>query len=166
LKTCITCKEQKSFDSFYKKSAAPDGLACTCKECKYIYDKSYRELNRDKIRENQKRWEAANREHCNSKYREYAEKNRERRRELVMISIRKKPWKKNAREAKRRSAKLNATPMWANMDMISDIYETCPKGYHVDHIVPLQGKTVCGLHVEYNLQHLLAYDNFIKSNKF
>lgn len=166
LKTCNKCNKSKPFSSFYKKSATPDGFAYTCKECKYIYDKSYRELNIDNIRENQKRWEAANREHCNSKYRKYAEKNKERRCELVLISNRKKPWKKNAREAKRRSAKLNATPMWANMNAISEIYEKCPKGYHVDHIVPLQGKAVCGLHVENNLQHLLASDNCIKSNKF
>lgn len=71
----------------------------------------------------------------------------------------------NARNAKRRAAKLNATPSWANLDIIKEIYNNCPKGYHVDHIVPLQGKEVCGLHVEYNLQYLPALENMKKGNK-
>jgi hypothetical protein len=65
-----------------------------------------------------------------------------------------------------RRAKLKkATPSWANLDKIKEIYLNCPKGYHVDHIIPLNGVNVSGLHIENNLQYLLAADNLKKSNK-
>jgi hypothetical protein len=67
--------------------------------------------------------------------------------------------------AKRKAAKLKATPKFANLNKIKEIYKNCPKGYHVDHIVPLQGKVVCGLHVEWNLQYLTPSENSSKSNK-
>lgn len=72
----------------------------------------------------------------------------------------------NARSSSRRAAKLQRTPSWANLDKIKEIYRMCPEGYHVDHIVPLQGELVSGLHVENNLQHLPASENLAKGNKF
>jgi hypothetical protein len=57
-----------------------------------------------------------------------------------------------------------ATPPWANHQLISDFYKKCPEGYHVDHIIPIAGKNVCGLHVLWNLQYLTAKDNLQKGN--
>ncbi len=71
-----------------------------------------------------------------------------------------------AKTAKHRAAKLNATPKWADLDKIKEIYISCPKGFHVDHIIPLQGVAVCGLHVEINLQYLIAKVNQSKGNRF
>lgn len=76
------------------------------------------------------------------------------------------PGKHCAKEMRRRASKLKATPKWANLAKIQEIYINCPKGYHVDHIVPLKGLTVCGLHVEANLQYLPALDNIKKGNRF
>ena len=72
--------------------------------------------------------------------------------------------KVNAWRAKRRAAKLNATPAWADNKKIAQIYKECPPGYHVDHVFPLQSPIMCGLHVENNLQYLPAKENIKKKN--
>ncbi len=90
-------------------------------------------------------------------------------------------YRKNNREyfanqqAKRRAAKLNATLTWlTKQDLIEieDVYyqsqeytRLLNEEYQVDHIVPLQGKNVCGLHVPWNLQILTTTENIKKSNR-
>lgn len=71
-----------------------------------------------------------------------------------------------ARAIQYKTKRTLATPLWANLDEIKNIYNKCPEGYHVDHIIPLQGDLVCGLHVENNLQYLTIEENLKKSNKF
>lgn len=56
------------------------------------------------------------------------------------------------------------TPTWANLEEIAEIYRKRPEGMHVDHIYPLNGKLVSGLHVANNLQYLTAIENLQKSN--
>lgn len=66
----------------------------------------------------------------------------------------------------RKARKINATPAWADNDAIKEMYRNCPKGYHVDHEIPLLGKLVSGLNVETNLQYLPKAENEAKSNYF
>lgn len=74
---------------------------------------------------------------------------------------------------KRRAAKIQRTPAWADLDAMRDMYdrahaltEETGAEYHVDHIYPLQGKLVSGLHVHNNLQILTASENSKKRNHF
>lgn len=98
----------------------------------------------------------------------YRQENKERLQEYYQKVSKTDRYKKlrRARENKRRAAKLKRTVSWANLDVIKEIYLNCPEGYHVDHIVPLQGINVSGLHVENNLQYLPASENISKSNKW
>ena len=72
----------------------------------------------------------------------------------------------NAINAKRRAAKLQRTPAWADLEAIRQFYAGCPKGYEVDHIVPLQGVNVSGLHVLNNLQYLTKSENSSTGNGY
>lgn len=58
-------------------------------------------------------------------------------------------------------------PAWFDLqkEKITEFYKNCPEGYHVDHIIPLCGKMVSGLHVIENLQYLKASENIAKGNR-
>jgi hypothetical protein len=78
-----------------------------------------------------------------------------------------------ARCRARKAAKLKRTPAWSDSQAIEALYaearlleELTGIQFHVDHIVPMQGELVSGLHVEANLQLLMAHENLSKSNKF
>ena len=120
------------------------------KKIKKVYDVNYRLNNIDKIKEKAKLYYLKNKDNYKKYRKEYHLKNRHIR---------------TALNAKRNAVKLKATPKFANLNKIKEIYKNCPKGYHVDHIVPLNSKLVCGLHVEWNLQYLTPSDNCSKSNK-
>lgn len=71
-----------------------------------------------------------------------------------------------AAEAQKTRKRKRATPPWADLAAIKEFYKNCPEGYQVDHIIPLCGKDVCGLHVLENLQYLTARENMAKGNKW
>jgi hypothetical protein len=76
--------------------------------------------------------------------------------------------KARADRAKRHATKLQATPKWITKEQLNEMwqfYSNCPEGYEVDHIVPLRGKQVKGLHIIWNLQYLPKEENRRKSNK-
>ena len=71
-----------------------------------------------------------------------------------------------ARNALYRVERAKRSVIWADLDKIKEIYTNCPKGMHVDHIIPLKGELVSGLHVGNNLQYLTAEENIKKGNTF
>lgn len=84
--------------------------------------------------------------------------------------------KLRAHDAKRRTEKMKRTPAWLTKDdfwMIEQAYELAVLrtklfgfAWHVDHVIPLQGKLVSGLHVPTNIQVIPWRDNVAKANKY
>ena len=76
---------------------------------------------------------------------------------------------------RRRLRQVQATPPWVDWGEIKKMEETRDEynelypdeaPFHVDHVIPLQGATVCGLHVHTNMQVITRRENVKKSNKF
>lgn len=129
--------------------------------------KLYRSANK----EMRKLYYKTNKSRIIEKIKQYYEVNREaiseRRRPFRAIYKKNNRHLTNAHGAKRRATKLRATPPWADLDAIKAIYlEAAQQSKHVDHIIPLQGREVCGLHVGNNLQLLDPIANIAKSNRF
>lgn len=99
----------------------------------------------------------------------WAKNNKDKRKQISYKYDRANQDKRNAIEATRRATKKNATPNWltaTHKEEICTIYkEAREKGLHVDHVIPLQSKLVCGLHVPWNLQLLSQKENNMKYNK-
>ncbi len=99
--------------------------------------------------------------------------NPDRRKAVVKKSYAANKHKFISRCAGRRAMKLAATPVWVDMGAIGDIYfharklsEETGVPHEVDHIVPLKGKGVCGLHVPWNLQVIPMVENRRKGAKY
>lgn len=103
---------------------------------------------------------------------EYREANREKTREAASRWQKNNRAKATASQNRREAEKLRATPEWANHDKIEEFYKEAERlsqihsrHYHVDHVVPLRSKIVCGLHWEGNLQVIPAEENIRKGNR-
>lgn len=117
--------------------------------------------NKGKIIARMRAWKLKNRERTNEWAREWKKLNREA---------------VNARTAARRAKKISATPNWltkAHRKSITSFYKRAMElsmqlgiPHEVDHIVPLRGKTVCGLHVPWNLQVIPATENNKKGARY
>jgi hypothetical protein len=147
VKFCGICDTVRSREDFNARYASGDNLSSTCKYC----EKSYYEDNKEVLAEKHKAYYEANKEDAAKRHKAWYEANKP----ACLAS-----------GAKYRATKLNATPLWCEVELIKEFYANRPEGYHVDHIVPLQHPLVCGLHCIDNLQYLTAEENLSKSNKF
>lgn len=184
MKMCTKCKVTQPFEQFRKRktgryfshcracdnrrsaawqAANPERARKISRECYHRNQETKVERARRDRREKPeasraavRKWRAANTDTANLATRRWAANNPERCRE---------------NETKRKASKLNATPAWADHALMRDIYAyaaimrragvTC----HVDHMVPLQSKQVCGFHTHDNLTVLPARDNQVKGNR-
>ena len=115
------------------------------------YMKYYKEIRAKEIKDKQREWEKNNPDKNNARWRKWYSQNRKKR--YIQTQFEK-------------AEKLKRIPIWADREKIAEIYKNCPEGYHVDHIIPLKGKNVSGLHISENLQYLPAKENLSKSNRY
>lgn len=159
-KHCKYCDTTKPLDQFHKRSGTKDGLQYYCKSCKTAMFKNWYAKNKDVHHERYKQFKENNPEWAYEYHHNYRINNLDMYTKIA---------------AKRRAVKLSATPSWLTEDddfIFNEVYtmrnlrsEATGVEHHVDHIIPLQGENVCGLHVWWNLQLLPASENISKSNK-
>lgn len=154
MKTCSRCGETKPLNLFSSKKENKDGRHSHCKSCRAAYDKTrYNSKDRSEAYQNNLESERA---------------------------VRRKYYQENktdyyANKAKRRAATLQRTPKWLNSSHFNAIKAFYFKAKYlrengfdceVDHIVPLQGNDVSGLHVPWNLQIIEKSKNRSKGNRY
>ena len=163
-KKCVTCATEAAMAwneaNKEKHRANVRVYAAKNREQNREYSREYRKANPDKIKALNDAWQAKN-------YEKY----------LGISSAWKLRNKAHVRTkaAARRALKLQRTPAWLTEEDLAAIKakyveaaektRTTGVPWHVDHIVPLQGKNVCGLHVPWNLQVILGRENMRKGNR-
>jgi hypothetical protein len=176
MKSCTKCTQEKPFEAFYASSTRKSGYTSWCKVCEAERNKAKNEVNRKQRLEKAKQWRDENKDKQAEAVKAWRESNPERTAAIYRDWAQRNKDKVNAKWMQREASKKNRTPDWLTVDehwIIEQAYDIAAKRtqaqgipYHVDHIVPLQGKTVSGLHVPWNLQVIPAKLNQQKSNHF
>lgn len=185
MKQCRDCLEVMRKENFRKHKETKDGYVNQCNKClnakrpsragsesaKRLWKKYY-EKNSERLNEKRRGCKA-----LAEKSRKRYEKNKEymRKRQSEYGKLPSAKALNAARQKKREQRKRMATPSWLTEEhllemkhmywLAGDLKAVSGQEYHVDHIVPLKGKNVCGLHVPWNLQILPADLNYRKSNR-
>ena len=138
--------------------------------------KKYREENRDKVLAGQKKHREENRDKVFARHKKYREENRDDLAAYHKKYRAENPEKCAATAAKYRAAQLERIPSWSNDDdlkAIKKIYARCKRinkltgiEHQVDHVIPLQGDGISGLHHSTNLAIIPASLNACKSNSW
>jgi len=161
-KTCTFCKLEKSILAFYKQTTRGlFGVRGTCKDCDNVRKKQYRLLNKESLVTLKKAEYTRNRQKHLITKKNYRQLNK---------------GKINALVAARKAVIKQRTPAWLSeveIERIKNEYKLASlltkltnESWHVDHIIPLQGKYVSGLHVPNNLKAIRGFENISKKNKF
>lgn len=137
------------------------------------YGRAWREANSERYAAQRAEYYAANRERRNERRRAWYAANRERATEYARAWAAANPDKRSATQARRDASKLRRTPAWADQRQIEGFYTMAARvstclgiKHHVDHVLPLQGKLVSGLHVPSNLRVIPGVLNVKKGNRF
>jgi hypothetical protein len=190
MRLCLICKAQKPLSEFYKRKDSLDGYRNDCKACrsatslKNHYENQeerkarFREAHAKKVAENPNFYAdlyAENKERSLQHSKETYQKNQEKRKAYQRLWSKTNRGTANALAKRYKLQKINATPSWLNSEHLYKMQCTyklaahltlnSKEKWHVDHIIPIRGKNVCGLHLPWNLQVLPAKINMQKGNK-
>ena len=192
-KICRVCGKPKNIEEFHKKKGSPDGYRNECKECVKDIQKKYKEApgfkekqkeydkNRLSRKRNPETLKAAKKRHYEKhkaiilvKMQKYRQENREHRQKYFQKYKKIHAGKVRFWGAKRDAAIAQRTPSWLTESDWLNIrckYEVAAMytkegicKWHVDHIIPIQGKLVSGLHVPSNLRVITESENVRKNN--
>ena len=165
MKLCTKCNQEKDAGLFHKDKTRKDGLRNWCKDCVSLFMKNRHAQNPQIAIERYNKWleNPKNRTQHNLRCQKWVKNNK---------------GKVNARTARRYASKTQATPAWVKnnpelMWMIDEAYNLAQLRtklfsftWEVDHIIPLRGQSVSGLHVPWNLQVVPQKENRVKSNSY
>jgi len=175
-KSCRVCKESKPLIEFVKRPDRVGAYRNACIECHKESVRAYYHNNKQSRSEYNKAWRGSNKDLIKSKSKTYYKSKKE---DILAYA---KDWRVANQDkvrnygATRRASKMLACPSWlfesqkAEIESFYSLAKDCEivsgQTYHVDHIIPLQGKNVCGLHVPWNLQVLPSDVNLSKNNNY
>ena len=187
-KECSKCGETSDLENFRKNKRYKGGHVTWCKPCEKSYHKDQRNAKSAENAKYQRKYAKDNAEKIAARKAKYYQENKERVDERNLdwkqanpskVKVIRSRSQKNtaakcaARTAKYIASKAQRTVGWANEQAVRAFYEEAARleqetgiKYHVDHIIPLNGKLVSGLHVESNLQVIPANENLSKSNRY
>lgn len=185
MKECSKCKRVKPLCFFPRHAGRNDGFDSQCKSCKhdrYIANAEKERINsRERYARNivalriqQRAWWTANKEVSREASRNWRKNNPDAQKIASGRWTKEHPEKRAAAQSKRRTSQENRTPDWLTPeDFIKiEFYYSLSEAlriatgirHSVDHIVPLQGRSVSGLHVPWNLQVIPLSENSKKGN--
>lgn len=138
-----------------------------------VAGRSYCSICIETRRNVQVRWRQRNPGARTAYYKMYRESRKAVHKEYYREYLLKNPGRAAARNAKRYAGKKKRTPLWADVQKLESFYVLASRlshetgiEYEVDHVIPLHGLLVSGLHVSENLQVITAAENLQKGNRF
>ena len=182
---CSLCCHELPVEMFRQDRVKEGTKRDQCKSCRCKKAREWNLRHPERHRSNKEKYHSTDKAIATSKLwrtkhsvqlsqyvREWTRKNPEKWKAICRRTRQKNIDKILVRNREREILEFTVTPKWADKEKIRAIYaeakrltrETGVK-HHVDHIIPIRGKNVCGLHVETNLQILTAIENIKKGNR-